>query len=641
MNSSVQPVARPAPVAETRRQTRAPFGIALWLLLSASMTSGGWILSAFHQLNARGYAVWLLLTAAAIFWWMKSREFADLRAPRLSKLIRRFKRPLPLGYLILAALALLGGLIYAPTNYDALAYRIPRVQHWLAEGHWLWIHTLFHRLNVRACGAEWLAAPFVALTGGIRWLFIPSIISYLLLPGLLFSVFTRFGIRRKIAWHWMWIIATAYGYVTQAGSVGNDLLGAVYVLAAFDFALRLRQSQRMEDAWLFLIAAGLMTGAKASNCPLMLPLFLIVYPGWRLLLAKPIQTAIVLGLSALVSLLPTAVLNFKNCHDWTGMSLEGPMVSPVKQLVANIGVWTVQNLFPPIFPLAAAWNHSVAAKASAALGVFPDAFNAPELVIEEGGALGMGICLLLVISCAASYCIRKRSGRLGSYAAATLWDRMIWWSPYVSLLVFGLKAEVVGSSGRLLIPYYPVLVVPPLLLLEEGLFRRRWWKGITAAVFGIAILVVILSPARPLWPAQTVLARLKQSHPSSRLLARAEVVYSVYATRANGFGPLVAELPADATVVGFVSFDDPETSLWWPMGSRRIEHVTPDDTRQRLEARGIKYIIISSQPSASALPGTVADFLGKYDAEIIKTVPLFLRAGQGLTDWHIVQLRPR
>lgn len=639
MDVGTQSIDRALPVSRNKMQLKAPFFVALWLLISASMTSGGWILSACHQLNARGYAVWLLLTATAILWWMKSRRFVDLKAPLISKLIRRLRHPLPLGYLLLAVLALLGGLLYAPTNYDALAYRVPRVQHWLAQGHWHWIHTVFHRLNVRACGAEWLAAPEVALTGGIRWFFIPNIISYLLMPGLLFSVFTRFGVRRRIAWYWTWITATAYGYITQAGSIGNDLLGGVYVLAAFDFALRLRESQRLEDAWFFLIAAGLMTGAKASNCPLMLPLFLIVFPSRRLLLANPLQTTVVLAFSTLVSLWPTAILNFKNCHDWTGLTLEGPVISPAKQLLANAGVWTVENFFPPIFPFASFWN-STAEKLASSLGAFPDVLNAPELAVEEGGGLGMGICLLLAISCAASFYIHSRLKQRSPYASATAWEKVILWSPFVSVIVFGLKAEATASSARLLVPYYPMLMVPLLLCLSEEILRRLWWKGLTIFVFGIAVLVMTLSPARPLWPAQTVLARLKQSHPSSRLIARAETVYSVYGARANGFAPLITALPTDTTVFGLVSFDDPESSLWWPLGSRRIEHVTPDDTRQTLESRGIKYILVSARPSTRALQGTIGDMLHKYNAQIIKTVPLFLRAGQGLTDWYIIQLKP-
>ena len=60
---------------------------------------------------------------------------------RWQKFRRRFRRPLPLAFLIVAALAFLGGAIYAPDNYDALTYRLPRILNWLAAGHWTWIST--------------------------------------------------------------------------------------------------------------------------------------------------------------------------------------------------------------------------------------------------------------------------------------------------------------------------------------------------------------------------------------------------------------------------------------------------------------------------------------------------------------------
>ena len=42
----------------------------------------------------------------------------------------------------------------------------------------------------------------------------------------------------RAAWHWMWLMPTGYCFLLQAGSIGNDLFGAVFALAALDFALR-------------------------------------------------------------------------------------------------------------------------------------------------------------------------------------------------------------------------------------------------------------------------------------------------------------------------------------------------------------------------------------------------------------------
>src|SRR5437016_3579127 len=170
---------------------RIPAPIAAWILGCAFLNCAGWILSALHQLNARGYLTVFLVGMGAA-WRMRRRIFpAQLVTWNWGKLRRRFGRPFPLAFLALALLATLGGALYQPTNYDALAYRTPRVLHWLAEGHWHWIHTEFQRLNTRATGFEWVSAPIFVFARTDRFLFVLNVISLGLLPGLVFSLFTR------------------------------------------------------------------------------------------------------------------------------------------------------------------------------------------------------------------------------------------------------------------------------------------------------------------------------------------------------------------------------------------------------------------------------------------------------------------
>jgi len=74
-----------------------------------------------------------------------------------------------------------------------------------------------------------------------------AIETMLLLPGLVFSVFKRIGVRPRVAWHWMWLLPLAYGYATQAGSIGNDLFGALLPLMALHFAFRAVRRQSMGE----------------------------------------------------------------------------------------------------------------------------------------------------------------------------------------------------------------------------------------------------------------------------------------------------------------------------------------------------------------------------------------------------------
>jgi hypothetical protein len=83
--------------------------------------------------------------------------------------------------------------------------------------------------------------------------------------GLLFSV-TRLGVRPTVAWHWMWLLPTGYNFLLRPAARAMT----VYALAAVDFGLRAWTSRPVQT-WHALLAAALLTGAKASNLPLLLP----------------------------------------------------------------------------------------------------------------------------------------------------------------------------------------------------------------------------------------------------------------------------------------------------------------------------------------------------------------------------------
>src|SRR5665213_4322204 len=139
-----------------------PF-VKIWIIVSALASGAGWILSAAGHLNALGYSVFAALAGGLIFLLRREllRGGRHFSRPRVRK---RFAHWLPLAFAGLAALVLLGGMLYQPGNYDALTYRVPRVLHWLAEEHWHWIHTADYRMNNRSCGFEWLMTPIFVAT---------------------------------------------------------------------------------------------------------------------------------------------------------------------------------------------------------------------------------------------------------------------------------------------------------------------------------------------------------------------------------------------------------------------------------------------------------------------------------------------
>ncbi len=627
---------------------------AAWIVFCAFCNAAGWALSAVHQLNPVGYAsAFLLGGGAAYFWWRRAAPRFDLAAGFM-KCRKRFRHWLPQAFLILSALAVLGGVLHPPANYDALAYRTPRVLHWLAAGQWHWIHTDFNRVNTRGCGIEWVTAPMIALAHTDRFIFLINAVCLALLPGRVFGIWTRLGVRGRVAWHWMWLLPTGYCYLLQAGSIGNDLFGALLAAAAMEFALRARGSRRAGDLWVAMLAAGLMTAGKAFNLLLLLPWALAVLPSLPLLLRRPLISLATILVAASASLLPMAVLNYQNCGDWTGQKAEGLVVlgsrDPVLRMGVNGVLLTINNLAPPVFPFRNAWANFVPRMIPKALAARMERNFEPgaasldigELQMEEGAGLGMGVSLLLLAAL-----VQRCAGSSWPPFSAAGFVRGVfqirWLVPLSAWAVAFLFISQTGldSPGRYFAPFYALLLTP-LLAGDCGqlrLLQNPWWRRACQATFLLAAGLLVVSPPRPLWPAQTVLHRLDAEHSSRPLLKRAWTVYSIYGRRADAFEPVRAMLPAGADPLGMVTADDPETSLWRPFGSRRIVHVCEADSAEQLRAQEIKYVLVNAGVVTQNQHATVADWLARYDAEVIERMTLELRASVGPTEWLLVKLR--
>jgi hypothetical protein len=546
-------------------------------------------------------------------------------------------------------MAFLGGALYAPSNYDALAYRLPRILHWLAAGQWHWIHTIFPRVNDRACGIEWVSAPFIALLRTDRPLFLINLVSFLLLPGLVFSVFTRLGVRRRVAWHWMWIVPTGYGFLLQAGSIGNDMFGAVFALATVDFALRARISRSPRDFFASMLAAALMTGAKTSNLPLLLPWALAILPSLRLGLRWPLRTAVICLVAFAASVAPNSIFNQWYCGDWSGRRLETDVGKPSPLFLAGVNVVLIpwQNLSPPAFPFKEQWHEGLQQRLPPALVGQLDrrmetglrCFDWYELQMEENAGLGFGVSALLAASVVAVMLRRKEKLTVPRPVAGLTWLRGVCWSPVVSLLALMTQSSLTAIV-RLLVPYY-ALLLPPLLACagHERVVMRRWWRTAGFAVFVMAAGLLVVSPPRPLFPVQTLLNRFQTQTDGSRLSARTREVYSVYRERNNAFAPAIAMLPPDSKILGLITFDDPETSLWRPFGSRRIEHVCPEDTSADLKRQGMEYVLVREEVLKKWFKCSLNDWLKQMNAQVVQKIPLNLRASKGALDCYLVQLR--
>ena len=552
---------------------------ALWIVVSSWLVVSGWVLSLIHRLNPQGYALSLLFLGAFLIFSPVCKNTMGIRFPtRLGQLRRRFGKLIPFIYLIYLLGALVGGALHSPSNYDAICYRLPRILHWLSEGQWHWIGGCNDRMDFSATGMEWLMSPILILLKTDRLLFLINIISYALLPGLIYSAFTGLGISRRVAWYWMWILPTAYCFVLQAGSIGNDCLAAVYLLAAAVFSLQAVKRGSWFDASLAFLSAALLTGAKATNLPLLLPLLVLIYPILGILWRRPIAAMGVLMVSILVSFAPIAYETMQHTGDWSGDPKNLHQVkirNPVVGIIGNTLQLSVGMIAPPILPNA----KSLSAKTEKIITDTPlkklrDYFprldlDFGEIPTEEAAGVGIGITILALLSLIGGMF-------LGAGGIATQRAMIFGGLAWISLLAYMTKMGS-ESTARLIAPYYLVTIIPLLALRsQERMTRSRFWRVLAIVCMLTALLPLILNPARPLLPVNFMISCASNCLPHVGISERMKRVYTVYANRSDSLAEVRAHVPYYAKTIGFAgTANDTEYPFWKTFSGIKVKDLNP------------------------------------------------------------------
>jgi hypothetical protein len=620
-----------------------------WIIFGAACNVAGWSLSSIHQLNACG-----LLIAIPLFWFLMAR-LMGLGLPQLPsnqipiRWRKRFSSPFPAIFLLLAVLSLIGGFLYAPNNFDALIYRMPRVCHWLMAEQWEWIKTTKNNLNTRSAGIEWWTAPMIAILRTDRLIFLINWVSFLFLPGLFFSLFRHMGVTNKVSRVWMWILPTGYCFVLQAASVGNDMLTAFFAVAAFDFGFRWRRGGGYSCFTLALVSCAMMTAIKPVTLPLLLPFAVLFFGMWKPALAKPLRTVVLTILFAFASFLPTAIINIRQCGDWTGAAAEYEklgQVEPLVGIITNSINTFIQNLVPPVFPLAPIWNRTFPTFFSTAYieannrSFEPGGANfaVSDFQGEETAGIGIGVTLLLFTSLLMGLFWRNNRNTSDHHPTG----RQIQWGFTFLLFTFALLAYFsragMSTVARHIAPFYPFFFALCLCgKSQTAVISTRKWRWAATFVMCFSLLMVIIVPGRPLWPAHTLLSRVNQN--SNKLLQRASSGYRVYSGRSDGLGPLRDLLPTDAKEIGYLSHgSDAELPLWKPYMQRRVHRVLPTETAASLKQQSIHYLVLNTCGFEVAR-GIKPENWVENDGGIVKNrITLQLLARLPPEEWWVVEI---
>jgi hypothetical protein len=196
------------------------------------------------------------------------------------------------------------------------------------------------------------------------------------------------------------------------------------------------------------------------------------------------------------------------------------------------------------------------------------------------------------------------------------------------------------TGARLISPYYFLLA--PVLLVHPGhsfVVRQRLWRFTALAVMALGASVLIVTPARPLFPVRTLFDACVARWPDNRLLERAQATYEVYRNRSDPVPGIRRFLPLSEPVVGFLGDpDDMDISLWKPYGQRRVKHVLLDDPGDKIRSRGIRYVVVSGGYLMSQRV-SLEDWLNHVGAELVGTEQATTKVSDGEQPWHAVLLK--
>jgi hypothetical protein len=615
--------------------------LSLWILFSAWCPISGWTLSLLGCLNRTGICVSGALFIAFVFAIARRLELVEKASYARWRLVRS-RWILPRLWLLLTVLTLAGGIIYTPNNYDYLTYRFPRLLHWCWEQRWYWIPTINHRMNFSGTQFEWMMAPLFILFKTDRLFFLLNFVSYLLFPGLIFSVFNGLGLSKRISWWWMWVLPCGYCYVLQAASVGNDSFAVIYLFASLHYLFRAKVSSPAKNLAFSVLAIGLLTGAKASNLPLVLPWLTLLFFTREALFERSAFLAVTLAaVAALVaSFVPTALLNRHYTGDFFGDPTNQSHMKvpdPVGGIVGNFLQISVENLAPPLWPKPVSWNPELPSSLKAMMDRdFPRLdLSTEEFPIEEGAGAGLGIVLGVVPFLTAG--IRSRlfarrvlrpRGQIGVWISAAMG---------VACLVYMAKIGNEAAS-RLVAPYYALIVgcVMVLVSIDGRLLNRSLFRCAGLLAMLCAFPLVILSPSRPLFPVE--LLHQLEIRLSPPMADRFENVYTLYASRADVFHDILPFLPSGERVVGLMQAgNDCQTSLWRPFGSREIREVMPADTLSDLQKEGIHTIVIG-QDALGRFHTDINSLANRWSGHVVTQKAITLQVHEGKETWYVLHV---
>ena len=192
-------------------------------------------------------------------------------------------------------------------------------------------------------------------------------------------------------------------------------------------------------------------------------------------------------------------------------------------------------------------------------------------------------------------------------------------------------------TPRLVSAYYPGLIIPVLALRGQALLVRRiWWTRLALLSQLVILPALLLNPARPLLPVQSLIQTAERHGLHGPALGRLETVYSVYQHRSDQLALVREHLPPGVKVIGFSgTADESEYSFWRGLKQGRVidlQAVSADDPWKE----GLDCIVGSEWGIHDRFHVSAEEYAARIGGFILWSGGVRAFAGREPVSWYVI-----
>ena len=564
-------------------------------------------------------------------------------------------------FYVLAGLSLVSICIRPHSFIDSYSYRLPQILLWLQEGHPWAVANVDFRINQIPHIWSFLSITFF-LPFGERAIAIPNLISYLVLLGVL-KKFADASNILKIKSRWIILIFMSSPVIVMQTASNDNVLTSLTFLIIAAYFLLLHPPSTSSVSYSAL-AFALCCGIKPQYI-MLIPLWVawffynnntsIRQFRWKMfvwlipliIICSPLPTFSINYLyhgsiiypkvfSSTIDDKPAINVNFSDKEEVTtvvpkswinerkGFPYDNAVGIRGKSILPSISNLAFALFALPVNPMAGqmtTWINRMSEKITFFRQLNWHQLRIYPILITEQASLSIFATMALLIGM-----FRKKKRR-----------RSFKWLAFGSLIsmTVAIGLTTPGAAGRSFIGY--LILTFPMAFAGLASVKKQvlmTWGGVC---FATGLMMIVINPACPLWPADYILNRL----PTSKIYADIKR-YPQYSRRIESGRALVSAVPEDKKVIGAILNDaEPSVELWKPYAlNRKVQFYSPQVAAAELEQDSISYIVVKHKDLI--LNGEVSSyFLNRLSAEVIMKKKFTSYMQRGPESWFLLKVKKK